>query len=70
MNLRKTKYIWLPAILMIYLCVMAWHGLDILTVQKDYLRYFGTIAAEIAVIISLSIFLRKKYILKQQRENS
>lgn len=70
MNLRRTKHIWLPVLLLLYLGIMAWQGIDILTVQKDYVRYFGTIAAEITVIVALSFFLRKKYLLKQSREQS
>ena len=70
MNLRKTKYIWLPAALLVYALIMAYQGLDILTVQRDYLRFFGTLGAELAVIIALSWFLRRKFELARRREQA
>ncbi len=69
MNFRRTKHIWLPALLLVYIIVMAYIGRDTLTVQGDWLRYFGSIAAEIAVIVALAIFLRKKQKLQDRREN-
>ncbi len=69
MNLRRTKYIWLPALLLIYIIVMAYIGRDTLTVQGDWLRYFGSIAVELAIIVALAVFLRKKQKLQDRREN-
>lgn len=58
----------MPAIILVYFLFMAWQGRDILLVQGDYLRFYGTVAAELLVIVLLSIFLRKKYQMKQARE--
>ena len=58
----------MPAIILVYFLFMAWQGRDILLVQGDYLRFYGTVAAELFVIVLLSIFLRKKYQMKQARE--
>lgn len=69
MNFRRTKYIWLPALLLVYIIVMAYIGRDTLIVQGDWLRYFGSIAAELAVIVALAVFLRKKQKLQDRREN-
>ena len=68
MNFRKTKYIWLPTLLLFYIIVMAYIGRDTLTVQGDWLRYFGSIAVELAVIVALAFFLRKKQNLQDRRE--
>ncbi len=70
MNFRRTKYIWLPALLLAYIIVMAYIGRDTLTVQGDGLRYFGSIAIELAIIIALAVFLRKKQKLQERRENN
>lgn len=69
MNFRRTKHIWLPALLLVYIIVMAYIGRDTLIVQGDWLRYFGSIAAELAVIVALAVFLRKKQKLQDRREN-
>lgn len=55
--------------LVVYLGVIAYLNRDTLTVEKDYFRYFGSIAAELVIIVALSYFLRKKFLLKKQREN-
>ena len=70
MSFRRTKYIWLPALLLAYIIVMAYIGRDTLTVQGDWLRYFGSIAIELAIIIALAVFLRKKQKLQDRRENN
>lgn len=67
-QIKNTRYIWLPALLIVYLAAMAYVGRDMLLVEHNYLRYFGTIGAEVACIIALSFFLRKKYLLKERRE--
>ena len=69
MNFRRTKHIWLPALLIVYIIVMAYIGRDTLTVQGDWLRYFGSIAIELAIIVALAVFLRKKQKLQDRREN-
>lgn len=69
MNFRRTKYIWLPTLLLVYVIVMAYIGRDTLTVQGNWLRYFSSIAIELAIIIALAIFLRKKQKLQDRREN-
>ena len=67
-QIKSTRYIWLPALLIVYLAAMAYVGRDMLLVEHNYLRYYGTIGAEVACIVALSFFLRKKYLLKQRRE--
>mgnify|MGYP005919745901 CR=1 FL=1 len=67
-QIKNTRYIWLPALLIVYLAAMAYVGRDMLLVEHNYLRYFGTIGAEVACIVALSFFLRKKYLLKERRE--
>lgn len=54
--------------LFIYMCVMAVSNIDTLTRQHDYLRYFGTLGAELFVLGLLLVFLRKREKLKRERE--
>lgn len=69
MFLNKWKYIWLPAILLIYVLYIAWQSRSVLLEDGDALRYFGTIAVEIVIIALLSVAIRRKFRLKQQRES-
>lgn len=67
-DLKQLAHIWVPILLVIYLAAMAYIGRDTLIVQKEYFRYFGSIAAELIVILALSFFLHKKFMLKKHRE--
>lgn len=67
-DFKRYAHIWVPILLVIYLVGMAYIGRDTLIVQKEYFRYFGTITAELIVILALSFFLHKKFMLKKQRE--
>lgn len=69
-NIKKDRHVWLPLLLLIYAGFMAWQGRDILLVQHDYLRYFGTIVAEVIIILLLAVFLKRRMKLKQQREEN
>ncbi|MCM1005093.1 MAG: hypothetical protein NC402_02225 [Prevotella sp.] len=53
--------------LFLYMCVMAVYNIDTVTVYHDYLRYFGTMAAEIAVLAILLFVLRRRERLKRER---
>lgn len=63
---RKPYYI--TGALLIYAIVMAIYNLDTLTVYHEYLRYFGTLAAELVVLTALFFFLRKREALKAERQ--
>lgn len=67
---KKTekKYLLLPGMLLVYAIAMALIFRDTLTVHHDYLRYFGTIVAELIVIVLLTIFLKKRNKLRSERE--
>ena len=67
--MRKYKYIWLPALLSIYFVFMTvYFGMDLLR-SGETLRFWGTIAAEIIVLIALVFFLKKRERLRTEREN-
>lgn len=67
--MRKYKYIWLPALLSIYFVFMTvYFGMDLLR-SGETLRFWGTIAAEIAVLTALVFFLKKRERLRTEREN-
>ena len=66
--MRKYKYIWLPALLAIYFAFMTvYFGLDLLRAGET-LRFWGTIIAEMAVLIALVFFLKKREKLRTERE--
>ncbi len=66
--MRKYKYIWLPTLLAIYFVFMTvYFGLDLLR-SGETLRFWGTIAAETAVLIALVVFLKKRERLRTERE--
>lgn len=66
--MRKYKYIWLPALLAIYFVFMTvYFGLDLLR-SGETLRFWGTITAEMIVLIALVIFLKKRERLRTERE--
>ncbi|MDE7420081.1 MAG: hypothetical protein K2N35_07715 [Muribaculaceae bacterium] len=67
--MRKYKYIWLPTLLAIYFVFMTvYFGLDLLRAGEN-LRFWGTIIAEMVVLIALVIFLKKRERLRTDREN-
>lgn len=51
-----------------YAIMMAVLNLDTITVHHNYLRYFGTLGAELIILCFLFIFLRKREKLKTERE--
>lgn len=58
----------IPAILLVYLAVMAWLGLDGLrSGQTSPLAYAATIIVTLAVIVLLHFFLRKRERLRRER---
>ncbi len=66
--MRKYKYIWLPTLLAIYFVFMTvYFGLDLLR-SGENLRFWGTIGAEMAVLIALVFFLKKREKLRMERE--
>lgn len=66
--MRKYKYIWLPTLLAIYFAFMTvYFGLDLLR-SGEYLRFWGTIVAEMVVLIALVFFLKKREKLRNERE--
>lgn len=66
--MRKYKYIWLPTLLAIYFVFMTvYFGLDLLR-SGETLRFWGTITAEMIVLIALVIFLKKRERLRTERE--
>ena len=54
--------------LFIYAVGMALFNLDTITVQHEYLRYFGSLAAELIVLCLLFFFLKRRDKLKRERE--
>ena len=56
-----------PAIMLIYLAVMAWIGRERLE-QGEYFFYFGIIGLSLVIIVLLFFSLRKKEKLRQRRE--
>lgn len=66
--MRKYKYIWLPALLAIYFVFMTvYFGLDLLRSGENF-RFWGTIIAEMIVLIALVFFLKKREKLRNERE--
>ena len=53
--------------LFIYLCVMAYINRETLTVEHQYLRYFGSLGAELIVLVILFFVLRRRERLKAER---
>lgn len=63
----KKPYIIVGA-LFIYMAIMALYNIDTLTVYHDYLRYFGTLGAELVVLTILFFVLRRRERLKRERQ--
>lgn len=65
-KIRRSTII--PLLLVVYLCVMAWMGLDGLeTGQISLFGYVATIVATLGVIYLLHIFLKKRDKLRKER---
>jgi hypothetical protein len=67
--MKIKKHIWLPSLLLIYLGIMAYVWRDTITERHEYVRYFSTIGVEFVIIALLVIFLRKREILRKERED-
>lgn len=66
--MRKYKYIWLPALLGVYFLFMTFYfGIDLLRAGEN-MRFWGTVAAELLVLLALVFFLRRKERLRRERE--
>ncbi len=65
--MRKKIYIWLPLVMLIYLCIMAFTFKDDLLSARRYFQFYGTIAIEFIVIVLLFFFLRRKSRMQEQR---
>lgn len=63
----KKPYI-ITGALFVYMVIMAIINRDTLTVYHDYLKYFGTLMAEIVILRVLFIFLRKREKLREERK--
>ena len=63
----KKPYVLVGA-LFIYMCVMAYVNRETVTVYHEYLRYFGTLGAELVVLCLLFFFLRRREQLKKERQ--
>lgn len=67
--MRKYKYIWLPALLLIYFIFMTFYfGIDLLKAGEQ-LRFWATVGAELAVLIALAFFLKRRERLRKERED-
>lgn len=67
--MRKYKYIWLPAVIFIYFGVMTYmYGFQLLQ-KGENMRFWLTVAGEMAVLIALVAFLKKRETLRNEREN-
>lgn len=62
----KKPYIIVGA-LFIYMAIMALYNIDTVTVYHDYLRYFGTLGAELVVLTILLFVLIRREKLKRER---
>lgn len=66
--MRKYKYIWLPAILAVYFLFMTFYfGMDLLY-KGESMRFWLTVGAEVMVLVSLAVFLKKRERLRMERE--
>lgn len=68
--MRDKRYIWLPAVILIYFLFMTFYfGTDLLA-QGQTLRFILTVVAEVVVIVALFFFLRARQRLREERENN
>ena len=66
--MKRYVYIWLPAALLIYLTVMIVIFKDDLILSRNQTRLYVTAGIEIAIIIALFFFLKKKTEMRLRRE--
>ena len=66
--MKRYVYIWLPAALLIYLTVMIVMFKDDLILSGNQTRLYVTAGIEIAIIIALFFFLKKKTEMRLRRE--
>lgn len=68
--MKLTRPVVIPLILIIYLAVMAYLGLDGLrTGQTSLFQYVATIVITLGIIILLHFYLKKRERLRRQRLN-
>lgn len=66
--MKFERHIVVPCILLVYLAVMAWLGVDGLkTGQTTLAQYIGTIVVTLGVIILLYFFMKKRARLRRER---
>lgn len=65
--MRDKIYIWLPAIMLIYLAAMALAFKDDLIGTGRHMQFYITIAVELLVILLLFLILRKRTRLRKDR---
>lgn len=66
--MRKYKYIWLPTLLAVYFLFMTFYfGIDLLRKGED-MRFWLTVGSEMAVLVALVFFLKKREKLRMERE--
>lgn len=67
---RLPRHITVPLLLLIYLSIMAWLGLDGLrSGATSPMQYFGTIALTLLVLVLLYFFLKKRDRLRRKRQD-
>lgn len=59
--------VWIPAILVVYLCVMCWVGRGELAAGR-YFYYFGIIALTLLCILLLHMHLRRREAARKRRK--
>ena len=64
-RIKKSKLI--PAILLIYLCIMAYKGREKL-LAGSYLEYFGILVVTLLCIVILHFTLRKQEQVRERRQ--
>jgi len=65
--MKNKIYIWLPAIMLVYLGFMVFKFKDELLGAGRHLQFYGTIAIDIIVTALMFIFLRKRTRMRERR---
>lgn len=66
--MRKYRYIWLPALLGVYFLFMTFHFGIYLLRSGESVRFWGTVVAELVILVALAFFLKKRERLRRERE--
>ncbi len=67
-GMKYSRAIIVPALLLVYLAVMAYIGLDgVRSGQTSLVAYIATIAVSLGVIVLLHFFLKKRERLRRER---